>query len=198
MESRRRFVPLVSVAVLAAGLFLLAGGAGIRARPAVANGVQHFSLPALAMHPVDWRTHYDGTSGYLMNTGTTDVPIAFVEPLNLPDGATIVGAQAFGLDDNMYSEFSFYVFRVGLQSDPVLTPVSRAGGSGDSYNAGKITVTAAVTPSLALVDNVQYSYGIYLNLDVPVAGYGPVGVLRFLVDANYPLALPTVLRQLAP
>jgi hypothetical protein len=174
---------------------VLAGVLGVGARPAGADGVQHFSLLAETMHPVDSRMGYDSTSGYLTTTSSSSLPAAYVGQLNLPDGATIVGVQAFGMDSDFYSEFYFHLFRLSLQTDPVSSPVTNVGHSGVAYSAGKIVVSATVNSSAAVIDNAQYSYGIYLVLPRAVAGYGPLGVLRFLVDTNYPVALPAVMQN---
>jgi hypothetical protein len=167
-------------------------------RLAMADGVRHFSLLAATMQPVDSSIGYDTSDGYLrtVQESTRNETTAYCGQVDLPDGATIVGVRAFGLDSDPFFEFTFQLVRYNLDDDPVGSAVTDQVSSGAFFQGGKIELDAPVHPEAATVDNEQYSYGIFLVLPEP---YNPpfqdLAVLRFVVDTSYSTHLPLVQRN---
>jgi hypothetical protein len=182
------------------GVLVLALAFVVAARLAMADGVRHFSLLARTMQPVDSSIGYDTSDGYLRTVqgSTRNETTAYVGQVDLPDGATIVGVRAFGLDSDPFFEFTFRLMRYNLDDDPVGSAVTGQVPSGAYFQDGKIELDAPVDPDAATVDNDEYSYGIVLLLPAP---YSPpsqdLAVLRFVVDTSYNTRLPLVQRNSA-
>jgi hypothetical protein len=168
------------------------------ARLAMADSVRHFSLLARTMQPIDSSIGYDSSDGYLrtVQESTENETTAYCGQVDLPDWARIVGVRAFGLDSDPFFEFSFELARYNLDDDPLSSAVTDHVSSGAYFQDGKIELDAPVHPDMAIVDNVSYSYGIFLVLP---AAYSPpsqdLGVLRFVVDTSYSTHLPLVQRN---
>jgi hypothetical protein len=183
---------------LVAAAVLLGGVPGVGARLAMADGVQHFSLLAATMQPIDSSIGYDNSDGFLktIQESTITTTTAYVGQLDLPDGARIVSVQGFGLDTDPVFQFSFRLYRYNLYSDPVGSPVTDWASSGVSFQGGKVELNASVYPNMAVIDNDQYSYGIYLLLpEAYNPPYQDLGVLRFVVDTSYSVHLPLTQRS---
>jgi hypothetical protein len=187
---------VVLQAVLLLGLVAMFGLVpGLGSRGARADSVQHFSLLAETMQPVDSTIEYDSYDAYLETTQDSSLnTTAYIGQVTLPDGANIVGVRCFGEDDdpNPDAEFSFALFRYSLVAnfEAVTEWVS-------SDNQGKQQVQAPVLSDphlIAAVDNAAYSYGIYLTLPEPVAG--TLRVLRCVVDTSYSVQLPFINRDM--
>ena len=152
----------------------------------IAASIQRYSLLAETMQPVDSSISYNNTSAYL--TTTTDSTVngvsQYIGQLNLSDGATIINVIGFGIDTDPNGEFYFRLYRYNLTGDPVWSPVTGFASSGVPFSNGKIDIPALVDPSMAAVDNAQFSYGLFLVL--PAASSGQLGVLRFLVETSVP------------
>jgi len=158
-----------------------------------AADVQRFSLLAETMQPVDSTIGYNSNSAYLTTTteSTINSVSQYIGQLSLPDGATITSVVGFGLDTDPDREFYFRLYRYNLDQEPVWSGVTAFSYSGIAFSDGKIEIPAPVDPDMAVVDNAQYSYGIFLVL--PVAVRAQLGVLRFLVEASVPQTGRTVI-----
>lgn len=197
----RRIVGLVLVAqitLLIAIVGLLGFGPGVRARLALADSVQRYSLLAETMQPIDSTIGYDNTSAFLKTTqaSTANSATAYIGQLHLSDGARIVSVRAFGEDTDPLGEFSFQLYRYSLSSTPVWSAVTSLASSGEPFQGGDIELSAQVYRGNAVVDNEQFSYGIYLVLpEAYNPPYQDLGVLRFVVETSYSVQLPVVPRD---
>jgi hypothetical protein len=191
-------VLVVQATILAMAVVLLGFAPGLAAQLTRADSVQHFSLLASTMQPLDSSIRYNNTGAFLktIQESTISTSTVYVGQLDLPDGARIVRVRGFGLDTDPMFEFSFRLYRYNLYADPVQSPVTGLASSGTYTQAGKIVISAPVYSDMAVIDNDQYSYGILLTLPKP---YNPpfqdLGVLRFVVDTSYSVQLPLVLRN---
>lgn len=189
---------VVQATILAMAVVLLGFVPGIGAQLAMADSVQHFSLLASTMQPLDSSIRYNNTGAFLktIQESTLYTSTVYVGQLDLPAGARIVSVRGFGLDTDPFFEFSFRLYRYNLYSSPVGSPVTGLASSGTYFQGGKIVVSAPVYSDMAVIDNDQYSYGILLTLPVPYAPpYQDLGMLRFVVDTNYSVQLPLVLQN---
>ncbi len=197
MNARKLIGVVLAIQVMAsvAAAALLGFVPGVSVRVAAADGVQHFSLLAETMQPIDSSIGYDNTMAFLKTTqnSTVSFPTSYIGQLDLPDRAKIVGVRCFGLDSDPNGEFYFRLYRYSLWSDPVWSPVTGFASSGVAFSGGKVVLEATVDPNAAVVDNAQYSYGIFLVL--PKAQSGELGVLRCVVDTTYAVSLPLVQRN---
>jgi len=186
---------VVQVTILIAAAVLLGVVPGVSARLVMADSVRHFSLLAETMQPIDSSIGYDNTDAFLktIQDSTISSSASYIGQLDLPDGARIVSVRCFGLDTDPTDEFYFRLFRYNLYSDPVWSPVTDFAFSGVPFNGGKVEVDAWVDPDMAVIDNEQFSYGIFLVL--PRATAGELGVLRFVVNTSYTVQLPIVQRN---
>jgi len=198
--SKRKMIILVLVAQ-AMTLVMAAAPLGIvpsvKPRLATAEGRRHFSLLASTMQPIDSSIGYDTVNGFLETTSESAIntSTAYIGQLDLPDGATIVDVRCLGQDTSpMGIEFSFRLYRYNLYSSPVGSPVTERASSGDQ--PGTIELSAQIYPGMAVIDNDQYSYGIFLELPTPYARpYQHLWVLRCVVDTSYNVHIPTVQRD---
>jgi len=183
---------LISLLIISA-LFMLIPD--ISSRVALAGSVQHYSLLAETMHPIDSSIEYNNWSAFLTTTKNSSVNLstAYIGQLDLPHGTRIAAARCFGNDSDSNGEFYFILYRYNLWHDPVWSQVSSIGSSGIFYSAGKIMVETTIDTDMNVVDNDQFSYGIYLVL--PKASSGELGLLRCVVDTSYSIALPVIQRN---
>ena len=167
-------------------LITLGGIPDLGSKHVMAASIQRFSLLAETMQPVDSTIGYNNTSGYLTTTTNSAVNgvTQYIGQLHLPDGATIINMIGFGLDTDPNSQFYFRLYRYNLNNVPIWSAVTDFAYSGVPYSNGIIEIPAAVDPGMAVVDNAQFSYGLFLVL--PVASTGQLGVLRFMVETSVP------------
>ena len=182
------------IVILVVAAALLGFIPGVSARVAMADSVQHFSLLAETMQPIDSSIGYANTMAFLKTTQDSTISLtSYIGQLDLPDGARIVSVKCFGLDTDPTGEFYFRLYRYDLWSDPVWSPVTDFASSGVSFSGGKVMLEATINSDMAVVDNAAFSYGIYLAL--PQAQSGDLGVLRCVVDTTYAVSLPLVQRN---
>lgn len=195
IQTKVGFILVVLAAMLLAGAVLLGFVPGVGARVTMADSVRHFSLLARTMPPIDSSIGYNSSDAYLrtVQESTMRDNTAYAGQVDLPDGATVVGVRAFGLDSDPFFEYCFGLSRYSLDDDPAWTLISDWVCSGESFQGGKIELDAPVHAALAMVDNEQYSYSIFLVLPTPYnPPYQDLGVLRFVVDTSYGTQLPLV------
>lgn len=164
-------------------------------RVALAGSIQHYSLLAETMHPIDSSIEYNNYSAFLTTTKNSSVNLStdYIGQLDLPHGTRIAAARCFGKDSDPSGEFFISLYRYNLWHDPVYSQVSSIDGSGYLFDAGKIMVETTIDADMNVVDNDQFSYGIYL--DLPKASSGELGLLRCVVDTTYNIALPVIQRH---
>jgi hypothetical protein len=181
------------------GVLALVLMSGVVARLAMADSVQHFSLMARTMQPADSSIRYDtNDDGYLRTVQESSMieETVYIGQVDLPDGATVVDVRAFGLDDDPFGEFCFGLVHCNLYDDPVCSAVTQVVCSGESVQTGKTELQAPVHTNMALVDNENYSYNIFVRLPTPYnPPYQDLGILRFRVDTSYNAQLPIVKRN---
>jgi len=189
----RFFVTQFISLLIISALFILIPD--ISSRVALAGSVQHYSLLAETMRPLDSSIEYNNWSAYLTTTKNSSVNLstAYIGQLDLPHGTRIAAVRCFGNDSDPSGEFYFILYRYNLWHDPVWSQVSSIVGSGFLFDAGKIMVEATIDTDMNVVDNDQFSYGIYLEL--PEASSGELGLLRCVVDTTYTIALPLMQRN---
>lgn len=102
--------------------------------------------------------------------------------------------RAYGIDTDPAGEYQFQLFRYGLWDVPVFTAVTDLVVSGYAYDGGKLVREATVESTVALIDNANYSYAIYLILQEASNLRYDLGLLRFVIDTSYSTALPLVMR----
>ena len=158
----------------------------------MAASIYRISLLAETMQPIDSTIEYNNNEAFLTTTADSTINDVthYIGQLNLPDGATITKVVGFGLDTDANTEFSFALFRYKLIDNPVYSQVTAFAFSGITFRDGKIEIPSAVDTDMALVDNAQFSYAIYLVL--PSASDGQLGVLRFLIEFSLPQTNRTV------
>jgi hypothetical protein len=182
---------VIQITILLAAAALFGRIPGISARSVMADSVQHFSLLAETMQPIDSTIRYDNTDAWLKTTQNSTVSsTSYIGQLDLPHGARIVGVRCFGLDSDPNGEFYFRLYRYNLWSDPVWSAVTDFAYSGVAFKGGKVMREATVDAHMATVDNAEFSYGLFLVL--PKAQSGELGVLRCVVDTTYTVSLPLV------
>lgn len=182
-----------------AGVLAMVLVSGFVARLAMADSVRHFSLMARTMQPADSSIRYNTyDDGYLRTVQESSMNEAtvYAGQVDLPDGATVVGVRAFGLDNDPFGEFCFGLVHCNLYDDPVCSAVTQEVCSGESRQPGKTELQAPVHTNMATVDNVNYSYNIFVRLPTPYnPPYQDLGILRFRVDTSYSAQLPIVQRN---
>jgi len=162
---------------------------------AIAQG-KYYSLLAETMRPIDSSIGFDNTSAFLTTTiNSSTGSTSYIGQLNLPDGSSIVSVRGYGKDTDPNQQFYFRLYRYNLSDNPVWSPVTDFAYSGIAFAGGDITIGATVNPAnAALVDNQNYSYGIFLVL--PKASVGKqLGLLRFVVETTFPINLPIILTK---
>ena len=146
------------------------------------------------MQPIDSTIGYDNTSAFLTTTQDSSVSgTSYIGQLDLPDGARIVGVRCFGLDSDPNEQCYFRLYLYNLWTDPVWSGVTDFSYSGIAYNGGKVMLEAVIDHNMAVIDNTEFSYGIFLVL--PKAQSGDLGLLRCVVDTTLAVSLPLVSRN---
>ena len=72
--------------------------------------------------------------------------------------------RSLGIDTDPAGEYQIQLFRYSLWNEPVYEAVTNVTLSGHAFDGGKVKHEATVVRSVALVDNANYGYGIYLIL----------------------------------
>jgi hypothetical protein len=141
-----------------------------------------FSLLAETMQPVDSTIGYDNTEGSLHTTSVSTLwgNSTYIGQVDLPDGATIERVLGYGYDGTPAAEYRFAMFRYSVFDLPVWTQMTDWALSGFAWSGGALVTEAQVYPSHAEVNNMSYSYGIFVDLP-PDAN---LSVLRFVVETS--------------
>lgn len=144
--------------------------------------LRYFSLLAETMQPVDSTIGYDNTSASLQTTSVSTISAnaTYIGQVDLPDGATIVRVVAYGYDGAAVAEYRVAMFRYSVFDTPVWTQMTDWIVSGYAWSGGTLVSEGAVYPSLAEVDNLNYSYGIFVDLPP----HANLSVLRFVVETS--------------
>lgn len=144
--------------------------------------LRYFSLLAETMQPIDSTIGYDNTMGSLHTTSVSTLTgsATYIGQVDLPDGATIVRVLAHGNDATAAAEYGFALYRYSVFDSPVWTQMTDWMVSGFAWSGGALVTEAQVYPSLAQVDNMSYSYGVFVDLP-PDAD---LSVLRFVVETT--------------
>ena len=181
------------------GVLALVLVSGVVAGLATADSERHFSLMARTMQPADSSIRYDSyDDGYLrtVQESSLNAETVYAGQVDLPDGAAVVGVRAYGLDSDPVGEFCFGLVRCDLYDDPVCSAVTQVVCSGEFAQPGKIELQAPLQANVAGVDNVNYSYNIFVRLPTPYnPPYQDLGILRFRVDTSYSAHVPMVQRN---
>jgi hypothetical protein len=153
-----------------------------------ASDYRYFSILAETMRPIDSTIGFDCELGYLKTTSdsTLNASSQYIAQVNLPHGSTVDTVSCYGYD-NDNNDFSFTLFRYrfnGIGND-VFQQVSQEGDS--SVSSGYIDLTVGPIfplnpPGIAVINNEDYSYGLFLNL--PKAQFNDLYVVRCLVRAT--------------
>jgi len=144
--------------------------------------LRYFSLLAETMQPVDSTIGYDNTQGSLHTTSVSAISFSatYIGQVDLPDGATIVRVVAYGYDGASVAAYRVAMFRYSVFDVPVWTQMTDWIVSGFAWSGGALVSEGAVYPSLAEVDNLNYSYGIFVDLPP----HANLSVLRFVVETT--------------
>ena len=144
--------------------------------------LQYFSLLAETMQPVDSTIGYDNTQAMLKTTSVSSLygNASYIGQLDLPHGATIQRVIAYGYDGSAVDEYGFAVFRYNLFDSPVWTQMTDWRYSGIPWSGGNLVSEVQVYPATAEVDNLTYSYGIFVDLPADIN----LGILRFVVETS--------------
>jgi hypothetical protein len=171
---------------------------GMNFRFANAASAQHLSILAESIQPLDSTIQFNNSpSAYLVTTtnSTANPNTSYVAQVNLPDGAVISGINVYGLDSDSLS-FGAALYRYNQDLTPVYQAVTAFTTSVGS--AGKVVVhLTPLSNALATVDNLTYSYGIYIDLpkaNVLSVSLPNLAILRIVVDWGYPTYLPVLSR----
>jgi hypothetical protein len=194
--NRRNVLTLVASVILTTLVVAIWSGImpGFNTRVAMAGGVRSYSLLAETMQPIDSSIQFDNTYAFLKTTQNSALgSTSYIGQLDLPDNARIISVRCFGRDSDPNNEFYFRLYRYNLFMDPVWSGVSDYAYSGMPYAGGNVVVEAPIDPGMAMVNNADFSYGIFLVL--PVASTGELGVLRCVVDTTYSVQIPLVIND---
>ena len=144
--------------------------------------LQYFSLLAETMQPIDSTIGFDNTQGSLQTTSDSSLtgPATYIGQVNLPHGSTIERVVAYGNDSSVIDEYGFAVFRYSLFDSPVWTQMTDWRYSGIPWNGGNLVSEVQVYPGMAEVDNLTYSYGIFVLLPADMN----LSILRFVVETG--------------
>ncbi len=192
-----RTIKLAKISISLIFLFTLLGivpsaqaGGGISGQP--------YAILAETMAPEASDIKYVNVTGYLVTTGNSLYQTGYIGQVNLPNGSTIVGVAAYGIDGDPLNDFNYCLYRYNLYNNPVwglVTPCI-ASNSVTPDSSKRVYLYSPADAPLATVDNANYSYGVFLKLpmaSVAVDPYNPtLAVLRFVVYWNYPVYLPSV------
>ncbi|MCP3997117.1 MAG: S-layer homology domain-containing protein [bacterium] len=144
--------------------------------------LRYFSLLAETMQPVDSTIGYDNTQALLTTTSVSSLngSATYVGQVDLPHGTTIQRVIAHGFDGSATEEYTFALFRYSLFDTPVWTQTTDFRRSGIPWNGGNLVSELLPYPAMAQVDNLNYSYGVFVELPADMS----LGVLRFVVETN--------------
>jgi hypothetical protein len=157
---------------------------------ALAEEYEYFAVMAEAMSPLDSTIEFDCFNGYLQTTSASTLHSSsgYIAQINLPDGAEIVSATGYGYDTDSSENMEFSVLRYRFNGDsdePYESITWLEDSSGDSGAFEKTAVALeppAEKPGLCIVNNKDFSYGLYCN--IPPASSGKLYVVRFVVKAK--------------
>jgi len=144
--------------------------------------LQYFSLLAETMQPVDSTIGFDNTQGSLHTTSASSLngSATYIGQVDLPHGATIERVIGYGYDGSATDEYGFAVFRYSLFDSPVWTQMTDWRYSGIPWSGGNLVSEVQVYPAMAEVDNLTYSYGIFVLLPADLN----LSMLRFVVETS--------------
>ncbi len=144
--------------------------------------LRYFSLLAETMQPVDSTIGYDNTLASLHTTSVSSLwgNATYIGQVDLPDGATVVRIIGYGFDGTSAAEYAFVLYRYSVFDSPVWTQMTDFVVSGYAWSGGTLVSGAAAYPSLAEVDNLTYSYGVFVELPP----HANLSVLRFVVETS--------------
>ena len=178
MKMKKLLLTVVTSAFFGVVICLGLGG------KAEAAGSAYFSFLSETMRPIDSTIQYNCNDGYLKTTqdSTMNVNTQYIANLHLSHGETIISVKGYGIDSSPLA-FYFRLYRYNISDNPVWTAVTGFAYSNDgSFVGNKTTVTATVNPTYATVDNLNYSYGLFLVL--PADSQNELKVLRFVIETT--------------
>lgn len=172
-----------------AGGFKFPGGT-VQTTAATVPTTVRFSILAETMSPIDSTIGFDSFDANLETTSDSTIhgTAAYVAQINLPDGAMIEDATCYGFD-TAPEAFGLAVYRYRFNGDleAPFTAVTPFGLSSGMPGAADITVQVIDPPppdkpGLAVVNNEDFSYGLFLQL--PLATSGKLYVVRCVVRST--------------
>ena len=154
----------------------------------IAAEYRYFSILAETMRPIDSSIEFNCNDGNLrtMTDSSLNGSTQYIGQVNLPHGTTIVNASCYGYDDDT-TDFQFALFRYRFNGvgNPVFEAITNHGFSSTAPGSyAEITVglvSPLDPPGLAVVNNEDYSYGLFLGL--PKAITNELYVVRCVVRA---------------
>ncbi len=141
-----------------------------------ASEYRFFSILAETMRPLDSTIEFDCDDGNLKTTTNSTLhpsSAQYIAQVNLPHGSTIDSVSCYGYDnDNNDFSFMLYRYRFNGEGKDVFEPVSQEGISSVAAPATYVDLTVGPVfpldpPGIAVVNNEDFSYGLYLNLPKP-------------------------------
>lgn len=170
------------LAVVAGAFFGIAIFIGFEGK-VEAKGSAYFSFLAETMRPVDSTIQYDCNDAYLKTIQDSTLQITqYIGSVHLPHGESIISVKGYGIDSSPLA-FYFRLYRYNISEDPVWSSITDfAYSDSGSFEGNKTTVTAIVNPDFATVDNLNYSYGLFLVLPADITN--ELKVLRFVIETT--------------
>ncbi len=161
-------------------------------------GIQHFSILAESMHPIDSTIQFNNTSAYLVTTSNSTYSpgeATYIGQVNLPDGAVISGVHIYGIDRDNSVNFGAGLYRYNQDSAPVFAAVTTFQNTTAAPN--KVVMNQVpISSGLATIDNQNYSYGLFINLPrstaAPNISNPDLAILRIVIDWSYDTYLPVI------
>lgn len=173
---------------------------GLNAQTARAASAQHLAILAESVQPLDSTIQFNNKSAYLVTSQNSSLSggAQYIAQVHLPDGAVISGVHLYGIDSDSSQDVGAALYRYNLQDSPVWGAKPVAVYATTTGSAGKFSLALVVNTDVATVDNVNYSYGVYISLPkatVYSADLPTLALLRIVIDWGYVAYLPAALRQ---
>jgi hypothetical protein len=128
-----------------------------------------------------------GNDRYGTQNSQLNLSTSYIAQVDLPEGARIDTATCFGYDTASMENFGFglYRYRFNGLGNPVFEDITNfvsSSGTSGYVELAALLVDPVDPPGLPVINNENYSYGLYLEL--PKATAGELYVVRCVVRAS--------------
>ena len=146
------------------------------------------SILAESMRPIDSSIGFDSFDARLktVSNSTINSGAPYIGQINLPDGVVVQNATCQGFD-TAPENIGMGVFRYrhngdGVNAFETVTDFADSSGISGDVELTSPAVDPPPTPDVLVIDNENYSYGLFLSLPAPSSG--KLYVVRCVVRAT--------------